>query len=111
MRNNWLAKGAKYCPFIILIIFLLIQTYFTRQALQSYNDHTKQQYDTLREYMDRENVPPDIRQHILSVATSSSSATYNIISTLSNMQINFQYNLFIIFFIFYSALGKNKKEE
>ncbi len=111
MRNNWLAKGAKYYPFILLIFLCLGQHYSTTQALQSYNNHTKEQYDYLREQMDKDDIPPKIRNHIIYVSTSSTSATSNIINSLVGIQNVFQGNMLIILFLAYLALSKNKKEE
>ena len=112
MQNNWTLWIFRCFPFLILLVFTVLQYSYIERTLQSNRDLTDKQYEILKERMREDNLPFEVQDHISYVATNASFNTQLLVSSLSTMQVAFQSFLFILFYSFYLTMleVKPKKE-
>ena len=111
MRNSWASKNSKFYPFIILLALFIAQHLHAQWSLQSYRDFANQNHETLVERMREDNVPSNIKQHIIYVQNQSAFNTGSLVSSLLRVQTLFQFVILVIFYNFCSTRNHKFKEE
>ena len=103
----------KFLPLLFLIIFFVAQNHYANLTLQIYQDAVKQDREMLVEQMSKENISPELGRQILQVSSNSTSNTERLVSSLSRQQILYQFNILLMFWMFFSLLSriKVKKED
>ncbi len=116
MKNNLFSRNSKFIPLIeflpliALIALSVVQFLHAQQSLQRYQEYADQNYETLDQRMLRDNVPSNIKEHIIYVQNQSTFNASLLVNSLSFMQLFIQFNIFLVFWGFYSA-NKRKTEE
>ena len=114
MKNSLFLNVLKYgYPFFILLVMFLLQNYHADRVLQIQRNLSNQQFENLKKGMFKDNVPPNIQEHITSVAFNASTNTESLVTSLNSMQTFSQIMLFIVFFSYFGMMleRKAKKEE
>jgi hypothetical protein len=109
MKNKWFSRNAKfYYPLIALIALSVVQFHHTQKSFQRYQKYADQYY--VDKLMLSDNVPSNIKEHIIYVQNQSTFNTSLLVDSLSFMQLFIQFNIFLVFWGVYSA-NKRKTEE
>ena len=109
MKNNWFSKKSKFYPLIVLVILTVVQFLYAQWSVQSYRNFAERSEETLNERMREDNVPSEIKQHILYVQSQSTFNAGLLVNSLTSMQIFFQFNILLVFYYFFS--GKYRKSD
>ncbi len=110
MKNKLFSRNSKFIPLIALIALSVMQFLFAQQSLQRYQEYADQNYETLDKLMLSDNVPSNIKEHIIYVQNQSTFNTSLLVNSLSFTQLFIQFYIFLVFWGFYSA-NKRKTEE
>lgn len=111
MKNNWFSRNSKFYPLAALIALFVMQFVHAQWSLKSYRDYADRNNETLRERMREDNVPSNIKEHIIYVQNQSTFNTNLVVNSLSVMQIFVQFNILMIFYSFYLANKRKSTEE
>lgn len=111
MKKNWFSRTAKFYPLIAVILLSIVQFFHAQKSLQSYRDYADQNLETLDQRMRRDNVPSNIKEHIIYVQNQSAFNTRLLVNSLSFMQIFVQINILFIFYAFYLAKNRKKTDD
>lgn len=109
MKNKWFSKNSKFFLLTALIALSVVQYIFTQSSLHRYQEYADQNYETLDRRMLRDNVPSNIKEHIIYVQNQSTFNTELLVNSLSFMQIFTQFNILLVFWMFISS-NKPKNE-
>jgi magnesium-transporting ATPase (P-type) len=117
MKNKLFSRNSKFIPLIefipliALIALSVMQFLYTQQSLQRYQEYADQNYGTLDKLMFSDNVPSNIKEHIIYVQNQSTFNTSLLANSLSFTQLFMQFNIFLVFWIFYSQKKRKTGEE
>ena len=109
MKINWFSKNSKFDPIVILIALSVVQFIHAQWSLQLFNNRADRNYETLDKRMLRDNVPSNVKEHIIYVQKQSTFSTDLLVDSLSFMQIFVQIMILLVFWSFF--LRKNQKLE
>jgi hypothetical protein len=112
ITKSMFLKVVKYCfPFLILLVFYSLQNLYTEASLKIYREGTNQRYEILKEAMQKDNLPPNIQEHIAHAASISTFNTDLLVGSLNRMQTFFQLMLFIVFYSIYISISASKSKK
>ena len=103
MKSKWFSKNSKSYPLAALIALSVVQYIFAQSSLHRYQEYADQNYETLDQRMLRDNVPSNIKEHIIYVQNQSTFNTDLLVNSISFMQIFTQFSILLVFWSFYSS--------
>ena len=73
MKNNWFSKDSKFFPLAGLIALSIVQFLYAQGGLYFFRIRSERNYERLTERMSEDNIPTNIREHIVYVQSQSTS--------------------------------------
>lgn len=107
MISKSFSKYFKFLPLLALIVLSAFQYLNVKWALQEYEETADRNYETLDQRMLRDEIPPNIKEHIIYVQQKSTSNTRKLVETLVYDQMFTP--LIILFAVFAFYFTNNRK--
>lgn len=111
MISKSFSKYFKFLPLLAFIVLSAFQYFNVKWALQEFEETTERNYETLDQRMLRDEVPPNIREHIIYVQQKSSSNTRKLVESLVYDQIFVPLIILLVFYGFYFANNRKTGEQ
>jgi preprotein translocase subunit YajC len=112
VQNNSTSKIVQIIPILGILLILAVQYFHANQQLQANDELVRKQLENLKTGMREDNVPPNIERHISTVAQNAAFQTRLLFSSLTTMEVFFQFNILLMVYLFYTTQkSKTKKTE
>lgn len=102
MKNHWFSKDSKFLPLAVLIALSIVQFLYAQGSLYFFRVRSERTYERLTERISEDNIPSNVKDHILYVQAQSASNVEKLANSLSFMQVFIQFSILLVFWSFFS---------